>query len=99
MRIFSGREGSGFGQVRPRWHIKNYLADMDMYGKEVPGFNIKGQYHLGTAVGGVVTFLILTLSLIYAVIKVMHLANATNPVMSELTIPGYYSSLDKFYLA
>ena len=71
----------------------------DIFGKEVPGFNIKGQVHMSTVVGGVMTFLLLTLSFAYALIKILHLANATNPVMSELSLPEHYSSLDKYYLA
>ena len=71
---------------------------MDVYGKEVPSFNIKGMHHLGTVAGGMMTAIILTLSLLYAVIKTLHLVNAANPVMSALTIPGYYSSMDRFYL-
>ena len=72
--------------------------NVDIFGKEVPGFNIKGEHHMSTAVGGIMTFLLLMLSLCYAIIKVIHLVNKTNPVMSELTIPEHYSSLDKFYL-
>ena len=98
MKLFSGREASHFGQYKPKWHINNYLQDMDIFGKEVPGFNIKGMHHLGTAMGGLVTAILLTISLIYAMIKTLHLVNAANPVMSALTIPGYYSSMDRFYL-
>ena len=55
-------------------------------------------HHLGTVAGGLMTAAVLTLSLLYAVIKTIHLVNASNPVMSALTIPGYYSSMDRFYL-
>ena len=98
MKLFSGREASDFGWYKPKWHINNYFQNMDVYGKEVPGFNIKGKHHLGTVAGGLMTTAILTISLLYAVIKTNHLVNASNPVMSALTIPGYYSSMDRFYL-
>lgn len=45
------------------------------------------------------TFLLLTLSFFYAVIKTIHLVERANPVMSELKIPDNYSSTDKFFLA
>ena len=54
---------------------------------------------MSTPIGGFMTFLLLTLSFFYAVIKTIHLAKATNPVMSELNIPDNYSSSDKFFFA
>ena len=41
----------------------------------------------------------MTLTFFYTVIKTIHLAEGTNPVMSELRISDNYSSLDKFFLA
>ena len=71
---------------------------MDSFGKQVPSFNIKGNSSIGTVVGGFVTVIVLSLTLMYATIKSMHLIQKANPVMSSLTIPSYYSSTDKFYL-
>ena len=98
MKLFSGRETSNFGSYRPRWHINNYFVNMDSFGKEVPGLNVKGLSHFGTIYGGIITAAILTLSLFYAVIKTIHLVSKANPVMSALTIPSYYSATDRFYL-
>ena len=54
---------------------------------------------MSTPIGVYMTFMLLMMSFFYAVIKTIHLAKATNPVMSELNIPENYSSDDKFYLA
>ena len=66
---------------------------MDNFGKEYPAFNVAGGTRHVTAFGGIVSALILTVTLLYATIKMTQLVNP-NPVMTELTIPGYYSSLD-----
>ena len=45
------------------------------------------------------TAILLTLSFIYAVVKLTHLIGKNNPVMSELAIPEHFSANDKFYLS
>ena len=70
---------------------------MDNFGKEYPAFNIGGGTRHVTTIGGIVSALILTVTLLYATIKMTQLINP-NPVMTELTVTGHYSSLDKFYL-
>ena len=99
MRLCAGKASSRFSEIRPSWHIYNYLLNIDTFAKEVPSFNLKGQTHISTPIGGFMTFLLLTLSFFYAVIKTIHLVERANPVMSELKIPDNYSSTDKFFLA
>ena len=70
---------------------------MDNFGKEYPAFNIGGGTRHVTTFGGIISALILTVTFLYATIKMTQLVDP-NPVMTELTIPGYYSSLDQFYL-
>ena len=98
MRLSSGQNASGFGQSRPSWHIFNHLTNIDSFGKQVPGFNIKGSSSIGTVIGGFVTVIVLSLTLLYATVKTMHLIGKENPVMSSLTIPSYYNSTDRYYL-
>ena len=42
--------------------------------------------------------IVLSLTVLYATIKTMHLIGRENPVMSSLTIPSYYNSTDRYYL-
>ena len=42
--------------------------------------------------------IVLSLTMLYATIKTMHLIGKDNPVMSSLTIPSYYNSTDRYYL-
>lgn len=81
-KLSSGR-GSGYGQSKPRWHIKNIFTNIDSFGIEVPGFNIKGQTKINTAIGGVLTASILICTLAYAVVKMNELVAGANPTIVE----------------
>ena len=70
-RLASRKAGSAYGGDRPRWHINNTLKSFDSFGKEVPAFNIKGESRVNTAFGGTMTCAILSVSLIYSIIKII----------------------------
>ena len=57
----------GNGAQKPSWHIGNKLQQIDLFGKEVPSFNLKGETHINTKVGGLVSALIIVTALLYAV--------------------------------
>ena len=44
------------------------------------------------------TTLVLGLTLIYAVIKMIHMLGGVNPIINSLTIPAYYTAFDKIIL-
>ena len=81
VKLSSGR-GSGYGFKPPRWHIKNIFTSLDSFGLEVPSFNIKGETKINTAMGGLVTTLILICTLAYATVKMIQLAAGENPVIN-----------------
>ena len=97
-RLASRKAGSSFGGDRPRWHISNALKGFDSFGKEVPAFNIKGESRVNTALGGLLTFVILTVSLIYSIIKIVQMVNGDNPIISDLMLPSHYGPEDKLNL-
>ena len=97
-RLASRKAGSSFGGDRPRWHINNALKSFDSFGKEVPAFNIKGESRVNTALGGLLTCAILTVSLIYSVIKIVQMVNGDNPIISDLMLPSHYGPEDKLNL-
>ena len=33
---------SGYGSKNLRWRVTTFIQGQDMFGKEVPGFNLKG---------------------------------------------------------
>ena len=69
-----------------------------MFGKPIPAFNIKGENSVKSLAGGCLTISIMTLVFTYAVIKGIHLAQGSNPIMSEVMIPGYHSPTDMINL-
>jgi hypothetical protein len=52
-----------------KWHIKSVFTGLDGYARKVPAFNIHGDTHVKTAVGGIVTLSIALMLLIYGSIK------------------------------
>ena len=69
---------------RPSWHIFNVFRGLDAFGQQVPGFNLKGQDFVNTVPGGMLTGIIILITLFFASYKMNMLLNKDNPVMSEL---------------
>ena len=72
--LFGSKSNSKYGGDRPRWRISTVLKGFDSFGKEVPAFNIKGDSRVTTALGGTVTCSILTVSLLYSILKIIQMA-------------------------
>lgn len=64
-----GDQASGFRKKKPNWHISNKLQGIDLFSREVPAFNLRGETHINTTVGGLVSVLILVTTLLYTAIK------------------------------
>ena len=52
-----------------KWTIGNSVKNMDVFGQEVPSFSLKGKSKITSLFGGVITLLIITLTLGYAGLK------------------------------
>ena len=55
----------------PWWHIRHVFQRLDMFGKEVPAFNINGEQRVNTALGGVLFAFVVVTAITYATIKLM----------------------------
>ena len=53
------------------WHLHNVLRSFDIFGKSLPTFNLKGEGTVHTMMGGVVTFIIMVVVIVYASIKMI----------------------------
>ena len=73
--------------TRPRWHISNVLAQIDIFGRNIPTFTLKGQEMFKTAIGGLFTIVMLITVAMYGAKKTQHLINKTDPTVSSTTIP------------
>lgn len=59
--------------------LGTHLSKIDMFDTPIPGFNINGKGKLRTAAGGLISFVILYVSLMFASLKFMHLLQKHNP--------------------
>ena len=60
-----GAKRSSHGRTGPSWSIVNKIIGLDLFGKEVPKFNLKGETHVNTSVGGLISVAIMVLALVY----------------------------------
>ena len=93
-RVTSRKGGSGFGRTG-RWHMNKVIKNVDSFGKELPAFNLRGESRVNTLVGGIVTIVIMVLTLSYAVIKAIHLTSKHNPQINENQIAYYFEATHK----
>ena len=55
---------------------------MDVYGQELPSLNLKGESTVTTISGGIITLLIMVLTITYASLKLVVLINKEDPKIS-----------------
>ena len=53
------------------WRLNTILEKIDVFGTALPAFNLKGRSQVHTKTGGVLTFVISVVMLIYAAIKLI----------------------------
>ena len=70
--------------------VKSVLKRFDIFGKPLPGFNIKGNDQVNTIAGGISSILIFGIVLIYATTKLIHLHSKANPNVSSFIRQGSY---------
>ena len=61
--------------------------------------NLGGDPEVNTWVGGLLTFVILVVTLAYASVKGVEFVNNTNPIISDLTIPNVFGKEDTVNLS
>lgn len=84
------KPGSNFGRKGPRWHISNVIRSADVFGRNVPTFNIKGDENVRTFFGGAFTVGLMVLATVYALVKLQDLVTGDNPNIAELTFKEHY---------
>ena len=70
--------------------MHSLLKKFDIFGKPLPLFNLKGEVTVHTLAGGVLTFIIIVVVLIYSTIKMMHLFDRHNPQISQVLQRSVY---------
>ena len=72
--------GRKFGEV---------ISKVDLFGKEVPQWNLRGETTVNTAFGGFVSIIVMAFTLAYAAQKFYQLYTKANPNISGATILDY----------
>ncbi len=63
---------------------------MDIFGAPLPTFNLKGETHVNTATGGILTIFLTIVFLGYASVKLQHLIDSKNPDIAEFEENHFY---------
>ena len=65
---------------------------MDLFGVDLPTFNIKGESKVATVTGGLLSFFVGVVFFIYGSLKLSHLMDKYNPNISEVKEQNVYTS-------
>jgi len=68
-----------------QWKLNNLLQRIDIFGANLPMFNLSGETQVLTKTGGCLSLVVLMVFLTYGVIKLQHLMDKHNPFISEVT--------------
>ena len=91
-RLTAAHYGKGRALKRPKWHIENYLRSNDNFAKDLPMFNINGKSTIGTVLGGVLTMLLMILTISYAASTLLEVMQPENPVVNVNDHKDYYEN-------
>ena len=59
------------------------VRNFDMFGSELPKFNINGKKKVTTLTGAFVSIVILAMTLMFSLLKLEHMINRKNPLISR----------------
>ena len=71
--------------------MHSMLERIDIFGQDLPGFNLKGTSTVHTMTGGLFTFIVVIISLVYGTIKLLQLVDKHNPNVSEVSELDFYN--------
>ena len=65
--------------------ITSMIARLDLFGAPAaPRFNVQGKENVNTCVGGVLSFMLLTITILFGTVKLDELLEKRNPTISSL---------------
>ena len=68
------------------------FRSLDNFGSSIPAFNLKGKDKVTTIAGGLLTSMILTLTLAYAVQNLFAVFERSDPTINENEIAKFYNN-------
>ena len=70
-----------------KFAMPKFLKSVDMFGAPIPNFNMRGRAEVKTSCGACFSMVIFTLTLLFGMLKLQHLALHKNPSITTNTIP------------
>ena len=59
-----------------------FIEKFDIFGKHVPSFSLGGRTEVRTKSGAILTIIILSLTLVFGLVKLQHLLERKNPLIN-----------------
>ena len=72
------------------WKLNTFLKRVDLFGAQIPGFNLKGETQVLTKTGGCLSVLLILIWGTYALLKFNEMVSKQNPFISETNEPNFY---------
>ena len=79
-------------------NVPSVFKRMDIFGVDIPTFNIKGETKVMTVSGGLLSLLVGVVFFIYGSLKLSHLLDKYNPSISEIKEFNFYDSSERLVL-
>ena len=76
--------------------IPRLLRRLDMFGKNIPSFNISGQERMYTAAGGLFSLMIFSVVFIFGAQKMVNLVSRRNPTVNTYVEPNFFMKENTF---
>ena len=76
------------GSGRKQHHT--FIERLDIFGSNLPMFNIKGEQNVRTQTGGCISLMVIMTFMAYGTVKFLQLMSKHNPFISELTARNFY---------
>ena len=71
--------------------LHSLVERIDGFGRSLPAFNLKGSSTVHTMTGGLFTFLVCIVLMVYSTIKLLQLVDKHNPNVSEVKELDFYN--------
>ena len=78
--------------VKRAWDARNYVRNLDIFGKDVPAFNINGEAEVKTLLGGILTCIVFVLTFSYATSTMIDLTMKKDVVITQSVESDFYSA-------
>ena len=68
---------------KSNWHVNKLLHNIDNFAYKIPSFNLKGKEKITTIAGGMLSALIFSITLAYAIQSLHAIVEGTDPIINE----------------